>query len=278
MFLEFLSVAVILILIGRRSKDSNMIEEKQDRIDIMMVTYNRLDLTKQTLEGLLESADVLFNLIIIDNASSDNTVEYLKEFCGKNKGTGLFNDFTIVENKKNLGNATGRNQALIRSKEEWLATLDNDVICPNKWLSNCIGILKENKQFAMCGINFEGTSYPMITLKGRSFQEKLKGNLGGACMVFNRTLYKAIGHFNNVDYSKVFAMDDADYNMRARVLGFRLAYWANGIHLGEDNSDTGEYRKMKTVEHDSYIKKFQENCQLYYSRKKPIYIPFKDIY
>lgn len=250
----------------------------EERADIMIVTYNRLELTKKTLESLLETTDFPFNLILIDNASSDGTIEYLKDFCNKNSKKDLFNDFVIVEGKENLGNATGRNRALSRTKEEWLITYDNDIICPNKWLSNCINILKENRQFAICGINFENTTYPLITLNNRTFQEKPKGNIGGACMVFNRKIHKAIGFFNDIDYSKKFSMDDADFCMRLRALQFRMAYWDNGIHLGSGENDTGEYRKMKTLEHDSYIPKFQENCRLYFSKKKPIYIPFKDIY
>ena len=48
---------------------------------IMMVTYNRLDLTKKTLEGLFKVTKYPFNLVVVDNASKDGTVEYLNNFC-----------------------------------------------------------------------------------------------------------------------------------------------------------------------------------------------------
>lgn len=242
--------------------------------DLMMVTYNRINLTQKTLESLLETTKTPFRLIVIDNNSTDGTQEYINKFSNyKNE---YFQDLVTFYNKKNMGIAIGRNQGLKRSSSNWLCTIDNDVILPNNWLNDCINILDENKQFAAIGVNFERQQYPLIKLNNYEIQYKEKGNLGTACMVFNKRIHQMFGFFNYLDYG-IYGLEDSDMGMRMSVMGLKRGYLKEpGIHLGEDNNDIGEYRKMKTKEHNAYLDKFNENCRLYYQRKKSIYIPFSE--
>ena len=133
-----------------------------------MVTYNRLDLTEKTLNSLLETTDVDFELIIVDNGSTDGTQEYLDNFCNNtdfNIGSPHLKSSKILLNKENLGIAKARNQALKAASGDWLCTLDNDVILPNGWLSQSIDILNKNKNFASIGVNFEKETFPLQILK-----------------------------------------------------------------------------------------------------------------
>jgi glycosyltransferase involved in cell wall biosynthesis len=241
-------------------------------VSIMMVTYNRLELTKQTLESLLAHTDVPFELIIVDNASQDKTTEYLKEYL-PTKINNNFVSFTLHENEANLGIAIGRNQCLNLAKGEWLSTVDNDVVLFDGLLSQAIEILSKNPMYGMIGVNMEDVSYPLVTKNGTTFQHKERGNLGTACTVFHRKLHKLLGYFNH--YS-LYGEEDADMGMRIRVLGLKLGYLKqNGIHLGQGENDIGEYREFKTASHQANLKKFNENCAAYVSGRKPIYIPFK---
>jgi glycosyltransferase involved in cell wall biosynthesis len=250
-----------------------------DYADIMIVTYNRLELTKRTLEDLLNTTDFFFNLIIVDNGSQDKTVEYLQKFCLDNSHKGFFKDYIIKENKENLGIAIGRNQCLSLSKENWLVTFDNDVLVPKGWLTECVDILKINRQYACIGVNFEGKNYPAVKLNGKEFQDKPRGNLGTACMVFQRYLHKILGYFNYLDYGK-YGLEDSDFGARISfALKMKLGYLSSpGVHIGSGSYDVGPYRAYKTAEHDKYLHKFNENCRLYCNKQKQLYIPFKDIY
>lgn len=246
----------------------------------MMVTFNRLDLTKLTLTSLLETAGYNFNLLLVDNASTDGTVEYLKKFCQDNKGKNWFQDYRICPNPVNLGIATGRNQALVMSNQlkssDWLCCLDNDVILPHNWLKEAVEILSANSNYGAIGVNLEGNKYPEIQLNNKTFQNKARGNLGTACMVFPRNLHKMLGFFNNIDYSPFYGLEDSDFGMRVRVLGLKMGYiLESGNHLGVGNADQGEYRKFKTKEHDGYLKKFNENCAAYHNKTKSLYFSFK---
>lgn len=244
---------------------------------IMIVTYNRLELTKQTLDNLFQNTDYPFNIIIIDNDSKDGTIEYLYEFLAARLAeNGYLKGFKIQRNETNVGIAVGRNQALLltESTDSWLSTLDNDVLVPKGWLTEAIDIITKNPKFGMIGVNMENVNYPIVNLNGKEFQVKPQGNLGTACTVFNKSFHKMLGFFNT-SYGK-YGLEDSDFGFRARVIGYQLGYIKeNGKHLGEGENDIGEYREFKTDSHQKYLEKFKENCRLYYNRLKPLYFPFK---
>lgn len=251
-----------------------------ETVDLMMVTYNRLPLTKQTLESLLKTTDFPFNLIIVDNGSSDGTQDFLKEWkikCSVRSDLPCLNDIKLIFNEKNRGIGTGRNQALAASSAEWLSTIDNDVILPQNWLSTAINILNHNPTYVMIGVNFEGKNFPLVNKEGLEWQNKPDGNLGTACTVFNRKLHKLLGYFNTDFPEKGYSMEDSDWGMRVRVCGMKMGYIKeNGTHLGEGENDVGEYREYKTKCHQANLAKFNENCRLYFAKKKSIYIPYNE--
>lgn len=241
----------------------------------MVITFNRLNLTKQTFSSLLETTTTPFNLIVVDNGSEDGTPEYLDQFCQENVNKNCFKNFKIIKNTKNLGIAIGRNQALEKSTQEWLATIDNDVLLPAGWSEQCVKILQANPKYAAIGVNFEDATFPLIKdSNDNEFQHKDKGNLGTACMLFNRKIHKLLGYFNT-EYG-CYGEEDADLGARIRVLGLQLGYLKdNGQHLGSGENDQGPYREFKTLSHKKNLGVFNRNCAAYFQGKKSIYLPFK---
>ena len=240
---------------------------------VMVVTYNRLELTKQTIDSL-SRVNKKHNLVIIDNNSKDGTKEYFDNFPYYNS----LAELKIVFNSENKGIAIGRNQALKLANElntKWFCTLDNDVLVPTNFLDEAIEIMKLNPRYGAIGVNMEGRNYPLVTENGKTFQSKPAGNLGTAAMVLSLPAHKMVGYFNT-KYNK-YGLEDSDMGMRLRVAGFKLGYIQEmGVHLGEDSDDTGDYRKWKTEQHDSKLKEFNANCAAYVGRKKPIFIAYKD--
>lgn len=239
---------------------------------LMMVTYNRLNLTKIMIEDLYKSVDREFNFVIIDNGSSDGTVEYLKTLSDSDK---IKYHIDLLSNNKGI--AIGRNLGLKKADEldtKWYCTVDNDVKMPEGWLDECINILSSNKNFGSVGVNMEDKPYKIITKNGFTFQEKPQGNLGTACMVFPKHLHKMIGFFNT-EYGP-YGEEDADFGVRTRVLGFKIGYIERmGTHFGSGENDVGKYREFKTKQHNDNFPAFRQNCILYSNKKKPLYIPFK---
>lgn len=242
---------------------------------IMMVTYNRLNLTQKTFDTTLKNAGCKYNLIIIDNNSEDNTVKWLKENVPS-----LNLPYKIICLNKNMGIAYGRNMGLKIDREhyssDYLCTLDNDVILPNNWLNKCIDVLKINKQIGACGINLEGTKYPKTKIKLNGIDEEIqikpRGNLGTAAQVFRKEDSEKLGYFENYE---AYGHEDAIWGYKLRMLGKILVYLGeNGEHLGVDKEDSGEYREMKNKYWKINMVKFEKDIRDYANKKRSLYNSF----
>lgn len=246
--------------------------KKPEIITIMMVTYNRLDYTKRTLEGLKKSVSVPYKFVIVDNGSTDGTVEFIDFFAEQNSNVHL------IKNSENKGIAIARNQGLVAANDfetEWYCTIDNDVEMPDGWLSDCIDILKNNARFGCIGVNMEPNPYPIVEMNDRKFQLKPQGNLGTAAMIFNKKLIKLLGSFNT-EYG-IYGLEDSDFGMRIRVLGFKMGYVEKmGTHFGGNEIvENNPYRQFKTKAHDENLALFNANCYKYIQHQRSLYIPFR---
>jgi glycosyltransferase involved in cell wall biosynthesis len=253
-----------------------MIKMTTDIASLMMVCYNRLALTTRTLEGLKTSIDTPFRLLLVDNGSSDGSVEYLKALKAEDFPHCVGIDLLL--NEKNLGIATGRNQGLKladKYDDPWLCCIDNDVECPNGWLSECIAMIKANPQFSI-GVNMEKVRYPLKTFNGKTIQLKDRGNLGSALMVFPRSLHRAIGFFDIMGKS-YYSHEDALWGLRSRLVSFHLGYLErDGEHFGDGELDQGEYREFKNKHWDANMPTFHELSRAYYTGKKPLYVQYSE--
>jgi len=249
---------------------------------IMMVTYNRLKLTKETFELALNTAGKKFNLVIVDNGSTDGTVEWLRE-----RKSNIFGQFlTLVILPENKGIAYGRNAALKAAREaypetKYFCTLDNDIGIREGWLTDCCEVVEHVPRIGMCGVNLEGNTYPQakVKLNGRPFtiQIKPRGNLGAVCTVFTKEVQKKVGYFCE-DY-KLYGHEDADYGFRIRMLGMGLAYLDEpGTDLCEVHKgiDEGEYRDFKNKLFKDNLGMFQRNAAGYARKSKPLYVDFSE--
>lgn len=101
-------------------------EGKELNIPILFITYNRLGFTKKSLVKLLKSCAE--KIIIIDNYSTDGTVEWLMSH--------YFGDrVKIILNDRNEGIAGAMNKFFEITKDcEYVAKVDNDTIVPKGWL------------------------------------------------------------------------------------------------------------------------------------------------
>lgn len=132
----------------------------------IVVTYNRKKLLKECLDSLLEQTTKLNKIIIIDNNSTDNTYEYLKEEC-------IFNNESIYYKKlnKNIGGAGGFYEGIKLSQEfnpEWLWIMDDDTIPKSDCLEKLIdakNTVKEKISYlasSIYGMNNEFMNVPNI--------------------------------------------------------------------------------------------------------------------
>ena len=96
-------------------------------IDLVFITYNRLDYTKLALASVLADPTEEFSLSIWDNASTDGTVEYLKNHVRDRRIA------DIVFSKDNIGQTAAVNEVWGRSKADLVGKLDNDCLVTLGW-------------------------------------------------------------------------------------------------------------------------------------------------
>jgi GT2 family glycosyltransferase/SAM-dependent methyltransferase len=91
-------------------------QHESPAISIILVLYNRAELTLQCLYSILKSNAKSFEIIIVDNASTDETGRLLKRIKGAQ----------IIENQTNVHYLLGCNQAAKRARGEFILLLNND--------------------------------------------------------------------------------------------------------------------------------------------------------
>jgi glycosyltransferase involved in cell wall biosynthesis len=105
-------------------------------IPVLMITHNRLAYTKKALEALFNSKGV--QVYIIDNASTDGTVEWLESQPWKVA-------WNIIFNKENRGIADAMNQFLELTKYcNYVGKADNDTLIPQDWAEILLNDLQAN--------------------------------------------------------------------------------------------------------------------------------------
>src|SRR5205085_1936102 len=81
-------------------------------------TYNSQRFIGPCLEALFRQAGVSFQVVVVDNDSTDSTREILARFADR---------IHLIQNERNVGFAAAQNQAIAASRSDWVLTLNPDV-------------------------------------------------------------------------------------------------------------------------------------------------------
>jgi len=101
---------------------------------ITFACFNQSSYTKDCLDSLVKTGIDLKKVIVVDNASTDNTREVLSHYD--------LGD--VIYNKSNLGCGVAWNQGILAHQAEWTIIMNNDVIFADGWLENLINSAIDN--------------------------------------------------------------------------------------------------------------------------------------
>lgn len=101
---------------------------------IIILTHNQLEFTKQCLDSIEAYTPESHELIIVDNGSTDGTIDYLREYMKSH------NNVRVVANAANRGFAAGNNQGLAIAGGEYVLLLNNDTIVTKGWLGRMLAV------------------------------------------------------------------------------------------------------------------------------------------
>lgn len=124
-----------------------------DLVSIIMPSYNTAGYISETIESVIKQTYANWELIIVDDCSTDNTDEVVKPFLTDKR-------IKYLKNEKNSGAAVSRNYALREAKGKWIAFLDSDDLWLPEKLEKQIAFMEKN------GYKFTYTDYK-IKLNGK---------------------------------------------------------------------------------------------------------------
>lgn len=110
----------------------------KELVSIVMPSYNTGRFIKETVESVLAQTYTDWELIIVDDCSTDNTDEIVNEFLSDER-------IRYIKNEKNSGAAVSRNRALREATGRWIAFLDSDDLWEPEKLEKQIAFMKNNE-------------------------------------------------------------------------------------------------------------------------------------
>jgi GT2 family glycosyltransferase len=229
------------------------------KVSIIVVTYNNLELTRLCVESIFRNTTYPnYEVIIIDNASSDDTRNYLRYLARTQAAV------KIVLNDDNRGFSAANNQGLRMAQGEFLVLLNNDTVVPKGWIDPMLRHL-DTPEIGLVGpmTNSVGNearidvTYSSLDQmedfldrhiarhRGRIFDIPM---LAMFCIAMRREVFEEIGFLDEEFGIGMF--EDDDYSRRAQNLGFRTVCARDAFvhHYGQASFKkliaSGAYQKL----------------------------------
>lgn len=202
-------------------------------ISVIVITYNNLDLTRACLDSVVRFSDYSnLEIIVVDNASSDGSPEFLKKWSEEAGNRHL------VLNPDNRGFAAANNQGLKLARGEYLVLLNNDTEVTPGWLHGLMNHLRADSTLGMIGpvTNNIGNEARLklcyadsdeMRRRSRSYTLRHMGEtfpirtLAFFCVMLPRHVYEKVGLLDEA-FGLGFFEDD-DYCRRIEQAGWTIA-------------------------------------------------------
>ncbi|MCL2290006.1 MAG: glycosyltransferase family 2 protein [Bacteroidetes bacterium] len=231
------------------------------KLAIVILNWNGQKFLAQFLPALIQYAPSYSEIIIADNASTDNSIEFLRT---------VFPSIKIIQNKINGGFSKGYNDALQQVEAEYYCLLNSDVEVTENWIEPIVVLLDNHPDIAIvqpkllsfahknqfeyagaCGGFLDYLGYPFC--RGRVFEylEEDSGQYNNAIEVFWATgaalfvrsnIFHAV---NGLDDDFFAHMEEIDFCWRVKSLGYKVMVEPKSVvyHVGGGTLPKNSARK-----------------------------------
>ena len=251
---------------ARAGQLDRAIEGLFPRVSVIVLTYNNLDFTKACLSSIERFTHYPdWELVIVDNASKDDSPAFLQEYAAEHPGVKL------ILNPENRGFSGGNNDGLAAADGDVLIILNNDTQVTPGWMTGLTGHLRRNPDIGLLGpvtnnigneakLEIEYNDSEEMLEKAYAYtsshpRELLYVNtVAFFCVAMPRKVYEAVGPMDE-DFGRGFFEDD-DYSNRVREQGYKVAI-ADDVfvhhHLSASFSKLAASEKQKLFENGKKV-------------------------
>ena len=256
------------------------------KVSIIIPVYNNLSYTKKCLNSVFEfGSKYKFEVIVVDNASSDGTKEYLENHK---------QPIIYINNNQNLGFAKACNQGAKIAKGEYLLFLNNDTIVTKNWMDILVSELDNNKKIAIAGskllfpdekiqhagVAFDKNKEPYHIHYRKNKDSKIVNKkiffqaVTGACLLIKKQIFDKIKGFDEI-YKNGY--EDVDLCLKVGELGYLIIYCPESVvyhyeSITEGRKDSETENKNLDIllkrwgnkissDEDKYLEKENFTCQ-----------------
>ncbi|HRW97897.1 MAG TPA: glycosyltransferase family 2 protein [Cyclobacteriaceae bacterium] len=218
--------------------------EQKPRVSIIFVNYNGKAHFDLFIKSLSTQTYQDFELIMVDNDSSDDSVEYVR----KN-----FPEVKVVEATQNLGFGAGNNLGVKYSRGELIVFTNYDVEFDGDWLANMVATANESEIVGLvapkimyfdkrdvvqtCGLTFQYTGHAFSRGLGEPSenyaQREAIGSVTGCAFLIKRSVIDRIGAFDEEfhKFGDFFfsSLEDVDLSWRSQLAGYQVIFEPTAI-------------------------------------------------
>jgi spore maturation protein CgeB len=225
---------------------------------IIILNHNGRQHIQTCLGSIATLTDTPYELIVIDNGSTDGSVEYLRSVEA--------DSLTLIENPENIGCPPARAQGMCLARGEYVLFLDNDTYVTPGWLRRLIEHCEDNPLIGVIGpvTNYAGGAQmlspaeatyentPALLEFAAQLARRERGSLLGRrriigfCMLIRRAVVDRVGNCDG-RFGK-YGYEDDDYCWRALLAGYQVCVARDVFihHVGGQGSPKGadDYEEM----------------------------------
>lgn len=243
-----------------RAPQSPIPQTRRERVSIVILTHNRLDITMECMEALFRHT-ANYELIVVDNGSTDGTPEWLAQ-----------RNIKVIRNSENKGVPVARNQGLREASCQYIVMMDNDVIVRGGWLEEYYDIIKSGADavgLEAWQVNEGFAASRKCVKEGEKFDY-----LGGACCMFKRKVFEEVGLLDE-GFSPAY-YEDVDISFRARLAGLALAWKPTARLFHKEHSTlifgqkTFQYTEALSQSYQRFHKKMMKQISVHHERLLPL--------
>ncbi|MES2792484.1 MAG: glycosyltransferase [Planctomycetota bacterium] len=195
---------------------------------IVLVTHNQWRYTHACLESIRLRTDLPYELIVVDNGSTDGTVEFLEQ-C---------DDVILIRNETNRGFPAAANQGIQHARGEQILLLNNDTLVTTGWLEHLLNTLYLDRSIGLVGpvtnnisgeqqisVSYEDDTqldgFAWDRAKAQQRNVQVTNRLVGFCLLIKTEVIQLIGLLD--ERFGIGNFEDDDYCRRAIAAGYRCA-------------------------------------------------------